>query len=256
MMGRTVQTIVAGQHENNKPTTRGINQQTPVVSPAYIGAAPLTNGWRGVGDTVSDITWAAMKKSKMLTGLLCVVVCASMLRGVAAADYVGVAVDDAFVWEMTDGEISVYAKYKVTSLTGVFGSTATYSVYDPDNDELVVLEDQPFLNSIPESTMENLGYIGTVTEENKTYGGEERECYVIAGATGYSGDMTIDAITGVLLEMTFDMVGLTASYKLISWEDLDLEAEYGPSGIPGYGLGIFGICAVIPIVYIGRKYRK
>ena len=200
-----------------------------------------------------------MKKSKILTGLLCVVVCASMLGRVTAADYVGIAVGDFYVWELTDGELTAYAKYEITDITDLLGmemATGTYSAYDPEADELVVLADAPFTFYYPETIMASLETLGTVTTETKAYGGEDRDCLVIAGVTGYTGSITIDEATGVILEMTFDMVGVSGSFKLVSWVDQDLEAEYGAGGIPGYGLVMLGICAIIPIGFVLRKYRK
>ena len=194
----------------------------------------------------------------MLASLLCIVVFTSVLGGVVATDYVGVAVDDVFVWELTDGEITMYAKYEITAVTELLGFetiTATYTVYDVENDELTVLEDSPFVYYYTEDLLNVLSLLGTgVTNETKTYGEESRDCYVISSLTGYTGEITIDAATGLFLEMA---IAGSGSFKLVAWEDQDLEAEYGTAGgIPGYGLGIFGICAVIPIGYILRKYRK
>ncbi len=45
-----------------------------------------------------------MKKSTILTVLLCLVAGSSLLGGVTATDYVGIAVDDVFVYELTNND--------------------------------------------------------------------------------------------------------------------------------------------------------
>ena len=199
-----------------------------------------------------------MKKSKILA-FLCIMVGASLIGSVTAATYVGIDVGDAFVWEITDGEETVYAKYEITNITvenGFETATANYSTYDVEKDKLLTYSNTTFLFYYIESTMNSIALLKSMTEETKTYGGLERDCFIISNMVGYTGNVTVDEATGVLLEMEFSSVGSTGSFKLVSWEDEDLEDEYKASGIPGYELTILGIFTVIPIVYYMRKYRK
>ena len=199
-----------------------------------------------------------MKKSKILA-FLCIMVGASLIGSVTAATYVGIDVGDAFVWEITDGEETVYVKYEITNITvenGFETATANYSTYDVEKDKLLTYSNTTFLFYYIESTMNSIALLESMTEETKTYGGLERDCFIISNMVGYTGNVTVDEATGVLLEMEFSSVGSTGSFKLVSWEDEDLEDEYKASGIPGYELTILGIFTVIPIVYYMRKYRK
>ncbi|MHA1611284.1 MAG: hypothetical protein ACTSVZ_01330 [Promethearchaeota archaeon] len=202
-----------------------------------------------------------MKNAKILAGLLGLAIFSSMIAGISATEYVGIAEGDVFVWELTDGELFVYQKYEITTVTdtlGAISATSTYTMYDVDNDDLITQDDYPFLYFYSEDLMDGLELLGTgVTNETKTYGGLERDCLVFSGIPAYTGGLTIDAATGLMLEMEFSS-GTTGSFKLVSWEDEDLEAEYAEEGggIPGYGLALLGICAVIPIVYSVKKCRK
>ena len=78
-----------------------------------------------------------MKKSTMLAVLLCLVAGSSLLGGVTAADYVGIAVDDVFVYELSNGDAKIYQKYEITAVTEVMTlitATADYTIYDVEND--------------------------------------------------------------------------------------------------------------------------
>ncbi len=137
-------------------------------------------------------------------------------------------------------------------------ATADYTGYDVEKDELETIADYPFTFFYSEDLMDGLSLLGTtITNETKTYGGLSRDCRVLASLSGYSGEVTIDAATGLILEMAISSGDDAGSFKLIAWEDQDLEAEYKTSGgIPGYGLSLFGLCAIVPIVYMMRKFRK
>jgi len=199
-----------------------------------------------------------MKKSRILSGFICIMICSSILGGVTATNYVGLAVDDIFVWELNNGDFLQYFEYEITEITEKMGNvtaTAILSVYDIYIDLHNKIPNSQFTFFYPESIMKNLSTIGTgVTNETKTYGGLERDCRVVTGVMGYLGAITIDAAKGIILDMTTSSTG---TIKLVAWEDQDLIAEYkAVRGIPGYNLVIFGIFAIIPSVYLIKKYRK
>jgi hypothetical protein len=199
-----------------------------------------------------------MKKSNVIMSLFGVMICVSLLNGVTATEYVGIAVDDIFVWELDAGGFMQYIKYNITEITETeedVNVKAELSVYDVYIDLFEIMPNSPFTFFYPEVMMRNLDSLGTsVSNETKTYGGLVRDCRVVEGVTNYVGDITIDALTGLMLEMATNTTG---TLKLVSWEDQNLVAEYkNVSNIAGYRVNLFGIGIIIPIVYILIKYRK
>ena len=74
-----------------------------------------------------------MKKSRILSGFICIMICSSILGGVTATNYVGLAVDDIFVWELNNGDFLQYFEYEITDIAEEMGNitaTASLSVYD------------------------------------------------------------------------------------------------------------------------------
>ena len=199
-----------------------------------------------------------MKKTSVVTSIFGMMICISLLNGVTGTEYVGIAVEDIFVWELDAGDFLQYIKYNITDITESEESInvkAELSVYDVYIDLFEIMPDSSFTFFYPEVMMRNLDSLGTsVSNETKTYGGLVRDCRVVEGVTNYVGDITIDAATGLMLEMTTNTTG---TLKLVSWEDQNLIAKYkNVSSIAGYGVTLFGIGILIPIVYILIKYRK
>lgn len=199
-----------------------------------------------------------LKKSKVVTSLLGIIVSVSLLNGASAIEYEGFAIDDIFVWELNAGDMLQYIKYNITDITESeekISVNAELSVYDFEIDLFGIILNAPFTFFYPEVVMRNLDTLGTtVSNQTKTYGGLERDCRVVEGVPNYVGAITIDAATGLKLEMTTYSTG---KLKLVSWEDQNLVANYKDvSSIAGYGMFLFGIGIIIPIVYILIKYRK
>ena len=219
-----------------------------------------------------------MKKSKLLVSPLCVTVCTSLLEGVSATDYVGIAIDDVFVWELYNGEYWDYVEYKITEISEIEGNitaTANLTVYDVFLRSNTEMPESKFTYFYTESILKNLSTLGmSVSNETRSYGGLERDCYVVTGVMNFSGAITIDAMTGIFLEMTinpttseilssgwapvFWFFGFPVSFKLVAWEDTDLTKYRAGESIQGFRLAIVGICTVVsivPMVFSLRKYR-
>lgn len=146
----------------------------------------------------------------MVASLLCVIVCTSLLGGVSATDYVGITGDDIFVWELYNGEYWDYIQYKITEISEIEGNitaTANLTVYDVFLRSNTEIPDSKFTYFYPETILKNLSRLGTsVLNETRTYGGLERDCYVVTGVMNFMGAITINAMTGIFLEMIINPI--------------------------------------------------
>jgi hypothetical protein len=198
---------------------------------------------------------------------------------VSAAEYVGIAVDDVFVWELYNGEYWDYIKYEITEISeleGNMSAKANLTVFDVFLRSNTDIPDSKFIYFYPEPILKNISNLGmSVFNKTRRYGGLERDCYVVTGVMSFVGAITIDAMTGIFLEMTinpttseilssgwapvFWFFGFPVSFKLVAWEDTDLTKYRAGGSIPGYRLAVIGICTVVsivPIVLSLRKYRS
>lgn len=185
----------------------------------------------------------------LVTAILASTFFATLNAGRAAVTW-GVKVGDAWSYETKTADGSAVIYYKMTVKT-VADTGPTGDIWSCVAGNQKTVSDTSLAAYVsPKETMD-LWLAGTGKTESREYGGKTITAVVYDHPV--QGVIVYDYATGILLEISNTVDGVTYTGKLYSFTGETPECKADIPGFPVWIVGVFGLAAVLAIL---KKHRK